>query len=90
MTHKIFIHSYYSEDSEVRDGLYEVVFHEGFNPEEITQVYEELQDNEEGKLVTELKEVLDVLVKRKRITRYVKWDTLLFDCDYGTIEGSWE
>lgn len=93
----IFINSYYSEIdySDVNysgvDGVYKVVyddfkFAEWELKKAITYEYERMQDNENGELVHNLGEVLEVLYKKETIISWEKVKTIKFDCDYGEFD----
>ena len=93
----IFINSYYSEIdySDVNnsgvDGIYKVTYDDSnFEKHDITHLihitYERLNDDENGGLVQNLGEVLQVLQKEHNIISWEEVESIKFDCDYGIFK----
>ena len=87
----IFINSYYSEDEDVTDGLYLVTYDDSnFEKHDITHLihttYERLNDDENGELVHNLGEVLEVLQQEHNIVSWEEVESIKFDCDYGIFD----
>lgn len=93
----IIINSYYSEidysdvNNSSVDGIYKVTYDEQWFTEnevksKIEKTYEKMQDNEEGELVHNLGEVLQVLQKEKFIESWEEVESIKFDCDYGNFD----
>ena len=93
----IIINSYYSEIdySDVNnsgvDGIYLITYNEvNTSVAEVKKLiettYERLNDDENGELVHNLGEVLEVLQKEEKIVSWEYVESIQFDCDYGIFK----